>query len=215
VQLKALPTLQFTLRLWLQRMERLAVIGLLAGVSCTSGSAYAEPLVSEQTIHYPIEGLTLKALRESMDQRSPVVLNGYLFYASTTRSVEWALEFDRSGQHCSVASVNTTVNLTFTLPQISDPNGISEQVKSRWETYYRALVAHERGHGRIGIKAARLIEKAVNQLPAATSCQSLEVQANLLAARILQTANYRDARYDRETGHGELEGAVLPIDNPL
>lgn len=184
--------------------------------SLLSDALLAEPLVTETTYHYQVTGKTAEQIRENLNKRSPVVVNDRLFDASTERRVDWQLTLEeRDKQQCRISEVTTRVDIVYTLPELKTGEATPAELIQLWSRYYDALLRHEKGHGSISISAARRIEASLIRLPSAKTCTELEIAADTLASRILTTYDYRDLRYDRDTGHGELEGAIFPPVKPL
>ena len=192
----------------------LIIFGVMALL--VSPLSWAEPIVTETINHYQVTGHSIDEVRQSLDDQSPVNINNRFFDASTERWVDWELRLgSTSSQGCQIIGITTHVEILYTLPELSITETTPDDLVQLWSNYYNALVRHEKGHGSIGILAARRIEEAIRRLPTANSCDELKLLADKLASQILTTYDYRDQRYDINTGHGELEGALFPPVQPL
>jgi predicted secreted Zn-dependent protease len=163
--------------------------------------------LTSETEYYPVEGSSLRALLTSLRERGPS--DGHGTWAANTAWVfRWSYK-PVSGAECRVGSASVELALTYTYPQWTAPVDASPAVVAAWEGYLARVELHEHGHRDIAEAAAADLVKALEALPAQSSCDALAATARSTAGQIL-TRHADDQRaYDLETGHGATQGAVL------
>ncbi len=163
------------------------------------------PEVTEDTIHYEVEGNTSAELRAALDRLGPEDDSGR-HDAYTKWYVRWFYDYERSEAACSLKNVRATLEVTYTLPRWQGANGA---LGERWHRYLTALRTHEKGHAQNGVDAARFIVTELSKLPAQPDCDAAATNANAKANAELATARARDRAYDEETKHGATQGATF------
>jgi predicted secreted Zn-dependent protease len=170
----------------------------------------AEPIVNEKVKEYHVYFNNVDTLLSDIDKASPIRQDGSIYHAHTDTYVKWNYWWDSSEKSCTFNRVQTTVDITYTLPLLRKSSA-SKQVLDIWRLYYPALVQHEKGHGEIAINAAREIEKTLIQMPSYNNCDSLSQKANLKAQDILARFRPKHMDYDKITEHGKTEGANIKL----
>ncbi|WP_457789027.1 DUF922 domain-containing protein [Pseudomonas sp. PL-6] len=157
--------------------------------------------------HYDAHLETHASLRQALNSASPIRLGGQTYHGFTRWQVEWRFWWReaRDGR-CRIERSSTQLQASITLPRL---HGGDAQQQQRFARYLAALEEHELGHYRIGQAAAQAIDAALLALPEQADCKTLEQQANARAHATLQRHIEREHRYDRDTGHGETQGAWL------
>lgn len=169
------------------------------------------PTVSVRYKYYPIRGRTDTELRSQMSQKGPLdALEGRRYDAYTAWTVNWSYRYKSVGKQCTIASVQTKVGITFTLPKWQPASGTPRSLKAEWKQYLAALQTHEDGHKYHGIAAGQDVIRTLSRFPSAASCSTLGTTANQAAQQIIQRYNQKDIEYDRLTQHGFTQGAVFP-----
>lgn len=171
---------------------------------------YAEPILKVEVNEYNIYTKDPDRLLSDLNEGSPVRENGEIYHAYTDTYVDWRYWWDKNEHSCKLNKVETTVNITYTLPRL-DENNASSPVIDIWRLYYPALVKHEKGHGQIAIDAARKIENTLIHLPPCSDCSLLSQVAKLKAEEILSNCRPKHQEYDRRTNHGKTEGANIEL----
>ena len=166
--------------------------------------------IVDQVDRYAIEGASPLELRREMNTKGPRRSDGRRFDGYTRWNVSWRYRYHKTGRACAIASVNTGLKVTITLPQWSDESSADRAMRQRWARYLAALELHEQGHRRHGIDAANEIDRTIAAVPAAGSCDALGAEVNALGKSILQKYHQRDRDYDRDTRHGATQGARFP-----
>ena len=72
-----------------------------------------------------------------------------------------------------------------------------------------ALLRHEDRHKEHGLRAGKEIEAALLAAKPGSNCQDMQNAANAIAEQIVAKYQERDEDYDRQTRHGQSEGASL------
>ena len=173
-------------------------------------SVQADVNISDQAERYAIEGSTPLELRRELNVKRPHTSDGRQFDGRTRWYVSWRYRYRKTGSGCVIASVNTSLKVTITLPQWRDESSADRATRQRWARYLAALEQHEQGHRQNGVDAANEIDAAIATMPPAGTCDALGAEANVVGKSILQKYNQRDVDYDRDTRHGATQGARFP-----
>jgi predicted secreted Zn-dependent protease len=171
-----------------------------------SGLANATPVVNEKYIYYDVGSTTKKELINALNSASPIRKNGKVFYGHTDSQINWNFWWNESANACQINKVKVTVDITFTLPRL---NNTSKDVSSVWNKWYPKLVEHENGHKNYALEIANQVKLAISELPAHVHCESLEIEANNVGHKLMAELKALNKKYDRNTNHGETEGAWL------
>jgi predicted secreted Zn-dependent protease len=159
------------------------------------------------TDYYAIEGSSLSALLASLRERGPN--DGHGTWAANTAWVfRWSYQ-PRSESGCRVASAKVDLALTYTYPRWTAPGDAAPGLVAAWDGYLANVELHEHGHRDIAEAAAADLVRTLQELPAQTSCDALAATARASASQLLARHSEAQRVYDQETGHGELQGAVL------
>jgi len=101
-------------------------------------------------------------------------------------------------------------SIAITVPQWDPTSEAEDRLKQRWQLYEAALLAHEDGHKRIALAAAKEIKTRLKKLKPASTCAQLEAVINRTANKVIEEFRQREKVYDERTNHGRAEGAVFP-----
>ncbi|MGE0626443.1 MAG: DUF922 domain-containing protein [Hyphomicrobiaceae bacterium] len=126
-------------------------------------------------------------------------------------NIEWRTCLEPFGAGCRVSGLVATVRVGYTLPRWADRASASDQIGSRWDSYATNLLAHERGHGRIALETAHLIQEGVVGLQDAQNCDAVSTEATNVVNEAMRRGEVMQNEYDRVTGHGRRQGAVFPF----
>jgi len=170
----------------------------------------AEPVINESVRKYRISGQTAQDLRREMNLKGPAGAGGRRFDAYTAWWVKWNYRWRESTAECRIATVTTRVRVSFTLPQWCQYDRGSPELQQKWDRYFAALYAHEKGHRNFGLNAAREIEQVIRDIGRRGTCAQLEKDADAAAQASLDHYILLEKRYDIETEHGAATGAVFP-----
>jgi predicted secreted Zn-dependent protease len=173
------------------------------------------PIVRVNYDYYPLNGSTAKELQAEMLQHGPLLeLEERHYDAYTHWHVRWSYDYTRTGEGCAITDVESSVDVTFTLPWWNVPAEASGSVVAAWNQFLGALQLHENVHMSHGVAAATEIMQTLNQFPVYGSCQALQAAVSSTTQDIIQYYNQQDIDYDRWTQHGLTQGAVFPPYQP-
>lgn len=170
----------------------------------------ASPAVTAQTEYYDIQGSTAQELRARMDRLGVRDSNGDVWDAYAKWHVKWRFWWTNTGQSCRITRVETTVEITYTLPRWVGRSVGSSELQDQWDRFITALRLHEEGHGGIAKDCAARIEDAIATMGTRQSCKELEAAANSLGHRILDDSRGEEVQYDDRTQHGRTQGVRFP-----
>ncbi|MGH8212773.1 MAG: DUF922 domain-containing protein, partial [Rhodanobacteraceae bacterium] len=100
-----------------------------------------------------------------------------------------------------------------TLPRWADGDTAPASLMTEWQDFVAALRVHENGHYAHGVEAANEVQALEGSIQPASDCSELTLQVTNRAEAILEKYRAVDAEYDRDTKHGQNQGAVLVIEN--
>lgn len=173
-----------------------ATTGLPAAVQVTSATTY-----------YDVEGADIRALLASLRQRGPS--DGHETWAASTSWVfRWTYQ-PTLDPVCRVQAAHVSLDLAYTYPQWNAPANVAPTVTTAWRGYLARVELHEHGHRDIAEAAANDLARALEALPEQASCDTLAETARTTAADLLARHSQAQVAYDRETGHGATQGAIL------
>ncbi|MBN2134902.1 MAG: DUF922 domain-containing Zn-dependent protease [Acidobacteria bacterium] len=186
------------------------VLALFFKLNQTPPSAYEHHAEAKYN-YYTVDGDTEQELRDSLNRNGIPAGPGRSYDGYTRWYIKWNWKTDtnQNGQ-CYISGVDTSLDITYTLPQWKYGRGDEASLVVKWEQYIEALTLHEEGHGEHGINCEREIKEALQNLPPEDSCNSLNQKANMAAREVLHKWQRADKDYDAETGHGVTQGAKFP-----
>ena len=170
---------------------------------------------AESIRHYEFFGRTAEDANESF-RRHLLVAKDFSgarkeFAGQADWHIEWRTCVEPVPSGCRIAGVSSIAHVAYTLPQWAQLERAPAGLRVKWERYAGYLLAHEKGHGRIALKVAQMIEDEVVGLVNADGC----IEANSDAARRIDAVVKRGVElqnaYDRATNHGGAQGAVFPF----
>jgi predicted secreted Zn-dependent protease len=189
---------------WFEYTTRLLLVSMLP-MTIT-----AAPDVSINTIYYNVSGATADEVWTDIIAKSPVRQHGKQHVAYTRWHVNWKFWWLDRGDRCEISKVETSLDVTYTLPRLEQDSPIPEQLLTSWQTYYTALFEHEQGHRDFGIEAAEEIENSISAMGDRDDCKRLEHAANEIGHSVISKYSRIEKEYDLSTNHGLNTGAVFP-----
>ena len=183
-----------------------AVLVTLSMLIATAASGYEQRINS---VYYSVAGDSVEDLWADVLTKTPVEHNGKKYAAFTRWQVNWHFRWQHDGSSCDITSVETSLDVTYTLPRLEHAARTPASVVERWEAYYAALFDHEQGHKDLGAQAAMQIENDILRLGPRTTCAELESDANAIAKKVVEAYSRIEKEYDRSTNHGLNTGAVF------
>jgi predicted secreted Zn-dependent protease len=170
-------------------------------------AAPAAVQVTSAASFYDVEGSDVRTLLASLRQRGPADGHG-TWAASTGWVFRWSYQpVVDAGCHVELASV--ALDLTYTYPHWAATPDATAALVTAWQRYLERVELHEHGHRDIAQGAADDLVRTLEALPAQTTCEDLAVNARAAVDELLIRHAQAQVTYDRETGHGATQGAVL------
>ena len=167
-----------------------------------------------RVVYYDIHGRSARDLFKEMEAKGPVdKSSGLRFPAYTEWRVSWDFRYESAPGICKLTGLDASVEGTTTLPHWVEGDAAPASLGKEWEDFVAALWVHESGHYAHGVEAADEIQALEGSTPPASDCQELTRQVTGRAESIVDKYRAIDAQYDRDTNHGQKQGAVLVIEN--
>lgn len=179
---------------------------LVAAAACP---AIAEPLVRLHSAYYYIDGRSAAVLAAKIDQQGPVAPDGQRLAAKTKWNVQWKFNHEQEGVTCSMKGMVVAVGVAQTLPKWRGEAKGPASLRAHWKKFLAALLRHEDRHKDHGLRAGKEIEAALAAVKPAGNCEDMQNAANAIAEQIVVKYQKLDEDYDRQTRHGQSEGASL------
>lgn len=171
-------------------------------------SASAEVIESTEYKYYEISPRSVYEIKPELMRRSPIRAGGGSFNGHTDWYIDWRYQSSQAPSGCQVHSMRTSVHVIHTLPALSK-NVTDQQTIEVFTRFNTALTSHELNHGNNGITAAREMDKAFSEIPRQQSCRDLARIIDSIGNATVQKYARADDEYDRATGSGASEGAVI------
>ena len=169
----------------------------IVDVNPAMGGPSINPSSSIRVEHYDIRGTTWAALVREIDSKGP---EG--FWGSASSPIRYHFEATPSRAGCRAASVRVTTDARVRLPSWANRYEGSAALQAQWDSSYRSLDLHERGHVQISLDGAKEMERVLNSLPEQPTCEALAAEGRRRAEEVLATVSRRQVAYDAETNHG-------------
>lgn len=182
-------------------LARIALAGLLPWMV-----AAAEVREEISYDYYPVAVPAGDSLLAALNRATPIRQAGKVYHGNARWWVTWQFWWQAESRGCRIDRVEVQLTATILLPRLDSAD---QGQQARFDDYLAALKEHELGHLGFGQRAAREIGWGIRKLGSASSCDELEATANEVGQRVLSYYQQQDERYDRVTGHGRTQGAVL------
>jgi predicted secreted Zn-dependent protease len=152
-------------------------------------------------IYYDIEGATEEELRAQLDQLGPVDSSGYKGDALA----EWFISWNWPGygtDNCDLSQAEVSYTVKVIFPHWTPPEDASNNLVIKWFNYTYNLAKHEQGHVDYVVTNYQIVGEAIK----GATCET----ADAAAEAALEPLRAFDLEYDRQTGHGQTQGARFP-----
>lgn len=169
-------------------------------VSPSSGGGSINPSLAISTEHYDIRGTTWEQLRREIDAKGP---RGWTGMASGR--VGYDLKTRPEGSRCAVASVQARAETKVQLPAWGNRFEGPRPLQVHWDSVYRTLDLHERGHVAINVEGARDLERAIKAIEPQDTCEAVVAEARRRAEGVWRSISQRQSEYDADTDHGRRQ----------
>ncbi len=174
-----------------------------------SSSAQGEVLLQERFEHYLIAAKEVDQIKLALRNNSPLSTKEKVFHGGT----EWTLvpnfRWKKEQYLCRIKDVHVKLNGTYTMPKLDTSITVSDSTKERFDQYYQALLAHEKGHQALWLEAGNAIDKLLVEFPPYYSCHEMAQQAKRQVSEIILSYQASNKHYDQATGHGRTQGASI------
>lgn len=155
--------------------------------------ALAEVTVSTSESHYVVQGDTAGKILAFYKARKEK------FAATTQPRFKYTFHWVQRGNICSVTGVDVHLHIHYTYPRLA--NSLKKYNRMWWDKTLKAMVIHERIHGRIAQETAHELEQDLMRIKK-VPCSGIKGTVKARANRILQEHSRRQREYDRITEHG-------------
>jgi predicted secreted Zn-dependent protease len=154
-------------------------------------------------IYYDITGSTARELRASMDKLRPK--DPYDKDRPVDAYTDWYVSWTWPGygtDDCDLSATVVDYRIQVILPHWEPPANAFPELVNQWKAYINNLVLHEKGHVDNILNHYLDVKAAIQN----ATCSTAEAEAQSVLDQLRQF----DSNYDRETRHGETQGAVFP-----
>ncbi len=157
---------------------------------------------------YDISGNSLNQLREQINQKGTKWNDGKVYSALTNWDIHYKYSVTSNNGRYSVRSADTTVEICYYLPRL-DANSCTPELASRWKDYFAHLQRHEYGHKDLAVQTASQLNEMFATLPSFGSEEELAAEITKRTEEKFRHLKEIQIDYDRDTRHGETQGAML------
>lgn len=161
------------------------------------GGPSINPSSSLKVDHYEVRGTTWAVLEREIGSKGP---EGWWGNANT--QIGYELDSKPAGGACRVASAHVKADARIHLPSWANRYEGSAKLQAQWDSVYRSLDLHERGHVQISLDGAKEMERALNSIPEQPTCDAVAAEGRRRAEQVWAAVARRQAAYDAETQHG-------------
>ncbi len=168
--------------------------------------SHAKVEIVENHKFYAVNAKAKKSLLATINQASPIREDGETFHGHTKWNIQWRFWWNSNQKQCQLTKVDASLTITLTMPKLISTN---KQVKGVWSRWYPNLLTHEVGHIDLAKATVKNIEESLLAMPPQKSCKLVEKLANSLAQQKMAELSKASKLYDKNTNHGETQGAWL------
>ncbi len=184
----------------------------LGPLNYCASAEISRPKVTFKISYYPVFGRTIAEISNSIGQNTPSK-EGDVFYAGVTVwDLNSSFEMLSTPAGCSLANSQVYLNTTIHLPQLADPDQVSEGVRSEWTRFSNALKTHEMMHAKNAYRAASTLLNKINNLTTSVKCDRARIIIQDGTDALIQRITDFDRDLDHETKHGRTQGAFLNLE---
>jgi predicted secreted Zn-dependent protease len=175
--------------------------------------AAGSPSVSIKTNYYVVGGTNVMLIHHSMFVARPFAATN-AFDALTLWTLRADYQFRPSGGSWVLHNPRIILSVTVTLPRWIPGLPVSPDLIQTWNVYLTNLTIHEAGHVRIGCEAAEEVQRRLEAMPGSATAPDANRAAEAIVNAVIHEFRAREREYDRLTGHGRSQGAVLRAPRP-
>ena len=167
--------------------------------------AFATDYVDEQVVNYKVDTVSKKSLLNLLYEKSPININGHVYFGLTKSTVNWNWQYKERGKWCKITKVKTIVKNKYVLPDLNIEN-LDKTFKKKWIKWYDLLVKHEKNHGLLALEIASEGKNEIKKIGRKRGCDKINVLAQNIVENKLNKLQYENNKYDEKTFHGDKEG---------
>lgn len=165
-------------------------------------------IIAEQIHAYSVTGTSVRTIGDSLRGQGILLEGGKHFRGAYVWRLNWRFWFKADGFGCRMTDAQVHLASITAVPTWSD-DGASDYIKTQWERYEKALLAHEEKHRDIAVASARTLRPQLMRLRN-RNCDSLKAAGNELGNKVSAQIQTLQDEYDTATRHGHTEGARWP-----
>jgi len=171
-------------------------------------TAAAETIESTEYKYYEISPRSPYEIKPELMRHSPIRAGNGSYNGHTDWYIDWRYHSARGPYGCQLIDSRTRVHVVHTLPALSE-HVTDKQTIQVFNKFNKALIQHEKNHGKNGLSGAREMDKIFNQIQPQPDCRALARMIDSIGKSTVQKYARKDDEYDRLTNNGESEGAVI------
>ncbi len=186
---------------------------LLAAASVSGAASAQEIDVSERVEFYVVRGESPEALLREMQTKGPAGVFDLRrrYFAQADSTVSWSYQYEDTPSGCVIETAEVSVETTYTYPSWEGREKAGARLNAYWDHFLSRLERHERGHGEISRAAGVEVARSIKATPPQLGCTVLEKAVKDAAGAVMKANEKRQRAYDRETNHGETQGAWFDV----
>lgn len=173
-----------------------------------SSAIMAEPVVKIESRYYPVQGMDIASIYQSLQKEGPNGERGKTYHAHTEWDIKWSYRWIESSSICRLTQIDVSIDIGYLLPQLSTIDQLDAATRQSWDHFYQALLKHEQHHKDFGIKAAHELEQTLlDEQP--QPCFGMQNKLSDLAQKVVDKYDAMEKAFDLRTNHGINDGVVL------
>ena len=169
-------------------------------------TANSEVIINTEYEYYAVSSRSKDDFLYNINKATPIKGEGVHYHGSASYDIEWRYWWHTVNGLCRIRDVKVSADIVITLPDLKSSD---KEVLEIWEVWYPKLVNHENNHKHLAIEYVGRIEEEIYKLPGYRSCRALQKRVDYIGKTNLQKLDKENKSYDKNTQHGETEGAAL------
>lgn len=164
--------------------------------------------MATQIVYYDVEGATAAELGASMSVQSPSKARPK-FFGVTEWEVNAEYRWVERPTGCRIEDTVIRLLVRTHLPRWRPRGAVDPALRRAWGDFVRYLDVHEAHHRTLIGETGEALRWRLVSLREPT-CATIEAAADRVIEAALGDGQEKNEAYDRETGHGQTQGAVWP-----